>query len=149
MARWKVIRGVHYDPNAVTVELAVPPTEADADGLKRPFDKKQLDEYAKGHNKTKRYVQQPDGTTKEEIVPDAYYPGDVFDSDKDLDHLNKPGSVRFQRLDTGPMDKFDGMTVQQLKEYAAAEEIEVPEKGPKQKIIDAIRASIAYAEAMS
>jgi len=133
MARWRLLRGIHSDKDAKTVEMVEVP------GVERP----PLAE----HNKRIRKVQTLDGMV-EETVPDSYYPGDVFDSGKDL--LKTSGPRRFELLDS-PVDKFDVMTIQQLRDFAAGEEIELPEgKGViKAKILQALRGALQYQEAMT
>jgi hypothetical protein len=85
-------------------------------------------------------------------------PSDIVESDLELDKIYNSGDVepKFQRLHSEDEpaaaaanapppamlnDGLDGMTVKQLQEYAAGEEIDLCGETKKQAIIDIIRAS--------
>lgn len=84
-----------------------------------------------------------DGTIK------LYQPGDVIETNKDLVELfNRPGAIKFERLEKadGPIPgsstptakqppKFYQMTDKELREYAAAEEIDISQCKNKDEVL--------------
>ena len=93
---------------------------------------------------------QTDPHTKKQTV---YKAGDVFDCDEDL--VAKFGSEKFQRIDfkepapqaVAPTSKSDVpdfhlMTVDQLKKYAEAEEIDLGKAVTKDAIIKVLHAEL-------
>jgi len=92
-----------------------------------------------------------------------YQAGEVVDSSSDLNKHNSPGSRKFEQLsgevadapsaslpessedDEDPeegSDELDGMTVAQLKTFAAEEEIDLSGVSRKSDILSAIRATL-------
>lgn len=93
-----------------------------------------------------------------ERQPNTFYPGDVFDSDKDLtrhntrDSRGQPVSVRFERVGDSPSskgtaalvdreDELDTMTVKELRDFAEREEIDLGDAKQRVPMIEAIRAA--------
>jgi len=95
-----------------------------------------------------------------------YERGDIIESKSDLClHFNAPRAIKFERVDPSgrpvhdaapnvqpavnpssrlaDQDNLDNMTVEELRAFAAEEEIDLDNAVRKQDIIQAIRASIA------
>ena len=114
MAFWKIINGVMANKNVKPIELKT------AEGLERVMD-------------------------------GVYYPGDIIETDLDLNKHNSPGSTRVKRLynyvrkqKTSPLEDLSRMTIQELRRYAAEQEIELDSTLMKKaEILNAIESSIA------
>jgi len=66
--------------------------------------------------------------------------GDVIETDVDL--AGRHGQQRFQPLyDDEPADELDGKTVQELMEYAEANEIDLGTAKTKRQIVSVLRAA--------
>lgn len=82
----------------------------------------------------------------------TYYPGDVFDSARDLSKhpYNRPNAFRFRALSTGPVEakarnELDSMTVAELKQYAEAEEIDLGDATKRAEILALCRGEVSLA----
>jgi hypothetical protein len=141
MARWKVLQGVLSDKKAVPVSLGDYSTKAHKRTLKDweppepPSDPRDLEAF------------------KQKIAiwtPPELYPGDVFDSPTNMSRHNTQGSVRYVKVeDFLPeySDELGDMTVAQLREFAENEEIDIPQKLNKAKLLQAIRSQLSFNEA--
>lgn len=68
----------------------------------------------------------------------TYYPGDVINSASNLAEHNKPNAFRFRPLPKSEADRdegLDAMTVSQLREFAAEEEIDLGDATKKDEIL--------------
>jgi hypothetical protein len=89
-----------------------------------------------------------DGLDRNQQVAGTFFPGDVIECDKDLlRHNTDPLNPRCELVSQA--DDLDSYTVAQLKEFAAAEHIDLPtSKMGKQRMLEAIRATLKYREAI-
>ncbi len=79
--------------------------------------------------------------------PHTFYPGDVIESKNDLTvhNVKGRGGDRFKAVDAAalpPDDNIAAMSVAELKEYAAAEEIDIGDATKKADIAAVIRRSL-------
>lgn len=119
MAHWKLASGILNDGDAIPVSLV------DVPGIERPS----LDDW--------------------EPKTDCYYPGDTFESTKDLNRHNLYGQPpKIEKLAEAP-DGLDGMTVEKLQQLAIDEEMDIPSGLAKPKLIQAIRAHQSLREAVA
>lgn len=81
----------------------------------------------------------------------VFYGGDVIDTDKDLSRFNVSTEVKFEKLpESEPQDELDGKTVDELKELALREKIEIPIAVKKKaQLIKAIRGVLNYRAAVA
>ena len=127
MTQWLLRSGIHSDNDAVPIQLVANP-----------------------RNGEERKLSDWEGL-KPDIVPPNFFPGDIFESDKDLSKLNCAGSEkRFEKLSEIPhvvQDELEGKTKAQLLEFAEAEEITLTEGLNKPEIVAAIRGFLMYQKA--
>jgi hypothetical protein len=97
-------------------------------------------------DKNARLIKASDRVKDDERQPGFFYGGDVIESDSDLSRFPD----RYEKLDEQEFDGLDDMTVQQLKAFAAENGIDdLPEPLRKAQIVKAIRAQLAYREAVA
>jgi len=126
MAQWRLKSGIHQDKEATPLFLEP------QDGL----EDRSLEDWK---NKDNRW----------DFVPPSFHPGDVFESNQNLERFNHLGvAPRFEKLDDS-YSELDNLTVVQLRELAEEEEITIPDKIGKGDLIKAIRCSLGYKEAVS
>ena len=149
MPRWKLLRGVHSDRTAKPVSLEV-------------------QKGVEGRENTKEIAQTMREALRDFVLPEkerspfAFYPGDVFDSDKNLMHLNayirggEPISIRFAKVEgiahqapppdppqQPPKDGLADMSLAELREMAATEEIDLGDAKRKDEVLATIRGAAA------
>ena len=123
MSQWKLLRGIHHDKNAVPIRLV------EVEGIDRSLE--DWENLAK------------------DKAPPSLYPGDIFESDQDLNKFNIPGSPqRYEKLE-GVHDELDSLTVTKLQDMAQSEGIEVPKGLRKDLLVSAIRSHLKYQEAIT
>ena len=124
MTQWLLKSGIHSDKFATPIQLVSDPRNGEA-----------------------RNLSDWEGLGAD-IVPPCFYPGDIFESDQDLDKFNNTGSAKmYEKLSDIPhavQDEFDSKTVAQLLEFAEAEEITLTPGLKKDEIIAAIRGFVMY-----
>ncbi len=110
MARWKVLQGVHQDKNAKLVKarpikMVGPDGSVDILGVEREPD---------------------DG---------VFYGGDIIETDVDLSYVGGSRTdPKFERIgDSG--SGLDSMTIAQLREFAAEEEIDLGDAAKRDEIL--------------
>ena len=127
MTQWLLKSGIHADREATPIQLVSNPRNGEA-----------------------RKLSDWEGLA-DDIVPPNFFPGDIFESGKDLDKLNCAGSEkRFEKLSDIPHaveDEFDNMSKAKLLEFAQAEEITLTDGLNKPEIIAAIRGFLMYQKA--
>ena len=79
------------------------------------------------------------------VVTKTYVKGDIVESDVDL--VKKSGANKWEEVEGDvpapkPAVDLDSMTVQQLKQYAATEEIDLDDTTKKDEIITLIRMAL-------
>lgn len=94
---------------------------------------------------------EPDGQPKQ------YRQGDIFHSRSNLLKFNSPGSIKFRRANAPdryfaepepvqaheePRDELAGMTVEQLKDFASGQDIELGKARTKDELVRAIRQAL-------
>lgn len=123
MNKWKLLEAIHSDKHTKPIKLV------DVPGVER------------------NPINHPDWSAPEK--PKTYYPGDIFECDKNLDLLNLRGrngqiiKQRFQLVGESSGDSLDEMTVAELKAMAETEEIDLGNATRKDKIIAVIRGAVA------
>ena len=129
MTQWMLKSGIHSDKNAIPIQLVPDP---------RTGEDRNLSDWE---------------NLGVDVIPPSFFPGDIFESNVDLDKSNNPGSgKRYEKLSEIPHvieDEFESKNISQLLEFAEAEEITLTPGLKKAEIIAAIRGFLMYQKANS
>jgi len=108
--RFRLLRGIHVDADAAPVSVV------EVKGVERP---------PLGHESWS-------DPEKENI----FYPGDIFDTRKDLEHLNHPAAMRFERV----RDSLESLTLSELRHLAEERGISLGTSRKKEEVLSTLRA---------
>ena len=103
------------------------------------------------HDKNAKAVSLEDNPAYNRDDPHTFYPGDVIETDANLDRFNTKDSrgvvivKKFEPAEAVIGDELDSMTVAKLREFAAEEGVTLPDKKlSKEQLVKSIRAWLQF-----